>query len=58
MKLLNAISSPTEVGNRENVVFLSKSNKKSATYKSHETLVVQILPTEVVDTENVSFPHQ
>lgn len=57
MKLLNAISSPTEVGNRENVVFLSKSNKKSATYKIHETLVVQILPTEVVDTENVSFPH-
>lgn len=40
---------------RKTLVFLSKSNKKSATYKSHETLVVQILPTEVVDTENVVF---
>lgn len=57
MKLLILVLSPTEVGNRENVVFLSKSNKKSATYKSHETLVVQILSTEVLDTENVSFPH-
>ncbi len=62
MKLLNAISSPTEVGNRENVVFLITTSFKARNRRNGVPSLLQdskssrqLCPTEVGNKENVSF---